>query len=104
MIRVLIIDDSALVRKEMSNILAAGAGIDVVGTAMNPHIASRKIKSLRPDVITLDIEMFESEGIGFLRDLMQREPLPVVMVSDTTQVRAELALEALEIGAVDYVC
>ncbi len=104
MIRVLIVDDSALVRKLMSQILAADSQIEVVGTAMTAEIALRKIRLLQPDVITLDVEMSETRGIDFIRELMQEQPLPVVMVSNTTRVRAEVALEALELGAVDYVC
>lgn len=104
MIRVLIVDGSALVRKLMSQILSADSQIDVVGTAMNPEIARRKIGLLQPDVITLDVEMSETRGIDFLRGLMRERPLPVVMVSNTTRVTAEVALEALELGAVDYVC
>lgn len=103
MIRVLVVDDSALIRKLMSTILAADPEIEVVGTAMNPLIARRKIKQLQPDVITLDIEMPEMDGITFLRNLMRLRPMPVVMVSSMTHARADLTLEALELGAVDYV-
>ena len=103
MIKVLVIDDSALIRKLMSNILSADPDIEVVGTAMNPLIARRKIKQLQPDVITLDVEMPEMDGITFLRNLMRLRPMPVVMVSAITQARAEVTLEALELGAIDYV-
>jgi two-component system chemotaxis response regulator CheB len=102
-IRVLIVDDSALTRKILSEILSSDAEIEVVGTAMDPYVARTKIKQLNPDVLTLDIEMPKMNGIHFLKNLMRLRPMPVVMVSTLTQKGADLALEALGLGAVDYV-
>ncbi|HID81295.1 MAG TPA: chemotaxis response regulator protein-glutamate methylesterase [Chromatiales bacterium] len=102
-IKVLIIDDSALVRKLLTEILAEDSSIDVVGTAQDPFIAREKIKRLNPDVLTLDVEMPKMDGITFLRNLMRLRPMPVVMVSSLTQSGADVTLQALEIGAVDFV-
>lgn len=102
-IRVLIVDDSALVRKILSEILATAAGIEVVGTAQDPYIAREKIKALNPDVLTLDVEMPRMDGITFLRNLMRLRPMPVVMVSSLTARGAEVTLQALALGAVDFV-
>ena len=102
-IRVLIVDDSALTRKILREILSSDAEIEVVGTASDPYIARTKIKQLNPDVLTLDIEMPKMNGIDFLKNLMRLRPMPVVMVSTLTQKGADLALEALGLGAVDYV-
>ncbi len=104
MIRVLVVDDSALVRKLLTTILSADPEIEVVGTANNPVIAARQIELLAPDVLTLDIEMPEMDGITFLRQLMREAPLPVVMISHLTSAGAAVTLEALALGAVDYVC
>ncbi len=103
MIRVLILDGSALVRKLMANILSNDSAIEVVGTAMNAAIARRKIELLQPDVVTLDVEMVAADGIAFLQDLMLSKPLPVVVVSSMEQDRAEVTLQALSLGAVDFV-
>ena len=103
MIRVLIIDDSALVRNVLSQILGNDPDIEVVGTAPDPFIAREKIKRLNPDVLTLDIEMPKMDGITFLQNLMRLRPMPVVMVSTLTQHGADATLRALAIGAVDYV-
>ncbi len=102
-IRVLIIDDSAIVRKVLSQELANFPDIEVVGTAPNPYVGRDKIVSLEPDVITLDIEMPRMDGITFLRKLMKYHPLPVVVVSALTPRGSAMSLEALEIGAVDVV-
>lgn len=102
-IRVLIIDDSALTRKILSEILSSDDEIEVVGTAMDPYIAREKIKQLNPDVLTLDVEMPKMNGISFLKNLMRLRPMPVVMVSSLTQKGADTALEALGLGAVDYI-
>lgn len=102
-IKVLIIDDSALIRQLLTEILGADPEIRVVGTAPDPLIAREKIKSLHPDVITLDIEMPRMDGLTFLQKLMSLRPMPVVVVSSLTQNRADAALRALELGAVDYV-
>ena len=101
-IRVLIVDDSALVRGLLSDILAADRSIEVVGVAGDAHVAREKIKALNPDVITLDVEMPKMDGITFLRNLMRLRPMPVVMVSSLTERGADVTLDALAIGAVDY--
>lgn len=100
-IKVLIVDDSAVVRKIFSQQLAKAGGIEVVGTAPDPYIAREKIVKLKPDVITLDIEMPRMDGITFLRHLMKHYPLPVIIVSSLTQKSSKLALEALSLGALE---
>ncbi len=102
-IRVLIIDDSALVRQLLSRMLASDAEIEVVGTAHDPYVAREKIKSLNPDVLTLDVEMPKMDGVTFLSNLMRLRPMPVVMVSSLTERSADVTLRALELGAVDFV-
>lgn len=102
-IRVLIVDDSALIRKILSKILSSDDEIEVVGTAMDPYIAREKIKLLNPDVLTLDVEMPKMNGISFLKNLMRLRPMPVIMVSSLTQKGADVALEALGLGAIDYI-
>jgi two-component system, chemotaxis family, protein-glutamate methylesterase/glutaminase len=102
-IKVLVIDDSALMRKLLSEILASDPDIEVVGTAPDAYIARDKIKSLNPDVLTLDVEMPRMDGLSFLRNLMRLRPMPVVMCSTLTQAGAETALDALALGAVDVV-
>ena len=102
-IRVLIVDDSALVREILSAGLAKDPEIEVVGTAANPFIARDKIVELKPDVLTLDVEMPRMDGVEFLRRLMPQYPLPVIMVSALTPKGAQITLEALEAGAVDFV-
>ncbi|MGZ5578558.1 MAG: response regulator [Methylobacter sp.] len=102
-IRVLIIDDSLLIRKVLSEILNSSPDIEVVGTAEDPLIAREMIKELNPDVLTLDIEMPRMDGITFLRNLMRLRPMPVVMISALTESNAEVTLTALEIGAVDFI-
>lgn len=103
-IRVLVIDDSALVRKMLTEILNSRDDIEVVGTAEDPLVAREKIKQLSPDVLTLDIEMPKMTGLQFLKNLMRLRPMPVVMVSTLTERGAPETLEALELGAVDYIC
>ncbi len=102
-IKVLIVDDSALVRRLLTEILQGDASFEVVGTASDPYVAREKIKKLNPDVITLDIEMPRMDGITFLENLMRLRPVPVVMVSSLTRHGAEVTLRALELGAVDFV-
>ncbi|MBN2886391.1 MAG: chemotaxis response regulator protein-glutamate methylesterase [Chromatiaceae bacterium] len=102
-IRVLVIDDSALVRKILTEILGQAPGIEVVGSAQDPFIARERIKELDPDVLTLDVEMPRMDGLTFLRNLMRLRPMPVVMVSSLTEQGAEVTLQALELGAVDFV-
>ena len=102
-IKVLIVDDSAVVRKILSTGLSKHKDIEVVGTAADPFIARDKIVTLRPDVITLDVEMPRMDGISFLQRLMAYYPLPVIMVSSLTQAGCETTLKALEVGAVDFI-
>src|SRR6202012_6304281 len=102
-IKVLVIDDSALMRKLLSEILASDPGIDVVGTAPDAYVARDKIKSLNPDVLTLDVEMPRMDGLSFLSNLMRLRPMPVVMCSTLTERGAQTTLRALELGAVDFV-
>ena len=104
MIKVLIVDDSAIVRQVLSRELSKCSDIEVVGTAPDPYIARDKIVHLGPDVVTLDIEMPRMDGITFLRKLMQHYPLPVIIISSLTPVGGKLAMEALEAGAVDVIC
>jgi len=101
--RVLIVDDSAVVRQILSEILASDPGIEVVGTAADPLLAREKIKRLAPDVITLDVEMPRMDGLAFLENLMRLHPLPVVMISSLTERGADTTLQALALGAVDFV-
>jgi two-component system chemotaxis response regulator CheB len=102
-IRVLIIDDSALVRKLLTDILSSDPAIEIAGTAPDPFIARDKLKQLNPDVLTLDVEMPKMDGVTFLRNLMRLRPMPVVMVSTLTEKGADVTLEALELGAIDFV-
>ena len=101
-IRVLIVDDSALVRGLLTDMLQNDPEIEVVGTASDAHVARERIKSLNPDVLTLDVEMPKMDGLTFLRNLMRLRPMPVVMVSSLTERGADVTLDALAIGAVDY--
>lgn len=100
---VLIVDDSALVRQMLSEMLRSDPDLEVVGTATDPFAAREKIKALNPDVITLDVEMPRMDGVTFLENLMRLRPTPVVMVSSLTQKGADVTLRALELGAVDFV-
>lgn len=102
-IKVLIIDDSAVVRQLLKKILSMDKDIDVVGVASDPFVARDKIKKLKPDVLTLDVEMPKMDGISFLRNLMRLHPLPVIMISSLTEDGADVALEALGVGAIDYI-
>jgi two-component system chemotaxis response regulator CheB len=102
-IKVLIVDDSALVRQMLTQVLSEDPEIEVVGTAADPFIAREKIKALNPDVLTLDVEMPRMDGLTFIENLMRLHPMPVVMVSSLTEAGADVTLQALELGAVDYV-
>lgn len=102
-IKVLIVDDSALVRKLLTEMLGRDREIEVVGTAADPYAARERIKQLNPDVITLDVEMPRMDGLTFLENLMRLRPMPVVMVSSLTQRGADVTLRALELGAIDFV-
>lgn len=103
MIRVLIVDDSAVVRKILSEQLQRARDIEVVGTAPDPYVARDKIVQLKPDVVTLDIEMPRMDGLTFLTKLMRYCPLPVIVVSSLTPAGSEAAMKALELGAVDVI-
>jgi two-component system chemotaxis response regulator CheB len=100
-IRVLIVDDSAIVRKMLAEALAGEPDLEVVGTAPDPYVARDKILSLRPDVLTLDIEMPRMDGLTFLKKLMRFHPLPVIVISSLAQSSSQIALEALQCGAVE---
>lgn len=102
-IRVLIVDDSAVVRKVFREVLDKEPDIEVVGVAPDPYVARDQIVALKPDVITLDIEMPRMDGLTFLRKLMKHFPLPVVIVSSLSQAGSAIAVEAMECGAVDVV-
>ena len=103
-IRVLIVDDSAVVRKVFASELSKERGIEVIGTAPDPYVARDKIVHLQPDVITLDIEMPRMDGLTFLRKLMKHYPLPVIVVSSLTPKGGAMALEALAAGALEVIC
>src|SRR5436853_2917078 len=102
-IRVLIVDDSALVRQMLADMLQTDPMLEVIGTASDPYIAREKIKALNPDVLTLDVEMPRMDGLTFLERLMRLHPMPVVMVSSLTEKNAQTTFRALELGAVDFV-
>ena len=102
-IRVLVVDDSALMRQVMGSLLARDPGIEIVGTAGDPYVARDKIRELQPDVLTLDIEMPRMDGLSFLEKLMRVHPMPVVMVSSVTAAGCTTTLRALELGAIDFV-
>jgi two-component system chemotaxis response regulator CheB len=101
--RVLIIDDSALMRQLLTSLLSEDPDIEVVDAAPDPLVAREMIKALNPDVVTLDVEMPHMDGLTFLRKIMTLRPMPVVMISTLTQAGAEVTLESLEAGAVDFV-
>ena len=101
-VRVLVVDDSATIRSLLTATLETDPDIEVVGGAPEPAVARQMIKDLNPDVITLDVEMPNMNGLEFLERIMRLRPMPVVMVSTLTQRGAEITLEALELGAVDY--
>jgi two-component system chemotaxis response regulator CheB len=103
-IRVLIVDDSALMRQMLTALLQSDPAIEVIGVAPDPLVAREKIKALNPDVLTLDVEMPRMDGLAFLEKLMTLRPMPVVMVSSLTERGAEVTLKALELGAVDVFC
>ncbi|MEI6558067.1 MAG: chemotaxis response regulator protein-glutamate methylesterase [Rhodospirillaceae bacterium] len=102
-IRVLIVDDSAIVRQLLTEICASDPELEVVGTAVDPIIARDKIKLLSPDVLTLDVEMPRMNGVEFLEKLMRLRPMPVLMISTLTRAGADITLRALELGAIDFV-
>ncbi len=101
--KLLIVDDSALMRRVLTQIFSEDPEIEIVGTAGDPYAARDKIKSLHPDVLTLDVEMPRMDGLTFLEKLMRAHPMPVVMISSLTSNGAETTLKALSLGAVDYI-
>lgn len=101
--KVLIVDDSALIRSVMSEIVNSQADMEVVGTAPDPLVARELIKKTNPDVLTLDVEMPKMDGLDFLEKLMRLRPMPVLMVSSLTERGSEITMRALELGAVDFV-
>jgi two-component system chemotaxis response regulator CheB len=102
-IRVLIIDDSALIRSLLTEIISKQPDLEVVGAAPDPLVAREMIRALNPDVLTLDVEMPRMDGLDFLEKLMRLRPMPVVMVSTLTERGAEVTMRALELGAIDFV-
>lgn len=102
-IKVLIVDDSAFMRKLISDFLSEDSLLDVIGTARNGEDALKKIKELKPDVVTLDVEMPVLDGISALKRIMVEHPVPVIMLSSTTKIGAENTLQAIQIGAIDFI-
>jgi len=100
----LIVDDSAVVRKVLAQELSKYSDIEIIGTAIDPYAARDKILRLKPDVMTLDIEMPRMDGLSFLAKLMKHHPIPVVVVSSLTPKNSEMAFKALELGAVEVIC
>src|SRR3954463_1041367 len=103
MIRVLIVDDSSIIRSLLSRFLSADPEIEVVGTAPDPFVARDKLVTLKPDVITLDIEMPRMDGLTFLGKIMQYFPTRTIVISSLSTEGSETALRALELGAIDVV-
>src|ERR1700754_751927 len=101
--RVVVVDDSALVRSLLTESVNRQADMECVGAASDPYAAREMIRNLNPDVITLDVEMPRMDGLDFLARLMRLRPMPVVMVSTLTERGADVTLKALELGAVDFV-
>src|SRR5690606_12429108 len=101
--KVLVVDDSALMRQLLTELISRDPSLEVVGVAPNPYVAWDKIQNVRPDVITLDVEMPRMDGLTFLEKLMRACPLPVIMVSTLTEQGCETTLRALELGAIDFV-
>jgi len=102
-IKVLIVDDSSVVRNSLTEVLSSDPEIEVMGAAADPFIAADKIKKELPDVITLDVEMPRMDGITFLHKIMSQRPIPVVMCSSLTEEGCETTLKALEYGAIEII-
>lgn len=102
-IKVLIVDDSALVRQTLMDIISSDSELEVIGTAADPYFAARKMAEVTPDVITLDIEMPRMDGLTFLRKIMTQHPIPVVIISSLTSRATEMGMRALELGAVELI-
>lgn len=103
MIRVLIVDDSAVMRAFLSRVVSAQPDMEVVAVAADPVVAIEQIRLKSPDVMTLDVEMPRMNGLEFLRKVMAVRPLPVIMISSLTRQGADVTMQALELGAVDFV-
>src|SRR4051812_226242 len=101
--RVLIVEDSPIMQRLLADMIGRGEGLEVAGIASDPYEARELVKALRPDVMTLDVEMPRMDGLTFLERLMRLHPMPVVMVSSQTERDAEASLRALELGAVDVI-
>ena len=101
--RVIVVDDSALVRSLLTEIINRQSDMECIGAAADPFAAREMIRNLNPDVITLDVEMPRMDGIDFLSKLMRLRPMPVLMVSTLTERGAEVTMRALELGAIDFV-
>ena len=102
-IRVLVVDDSALMRQLLTKLIDAEADMEVVGAACDPYVAREMIRARNPDVVTLDVEMPRMDGLKFLENLMRLRPMPVLMVSTLTETGSDISLRALELGAVDFI-
>lgn len=102
-IKVLIVDDSALIRKLLTEIINSQPDMRAVGAAPDPYVAREMIKELNPDVLTLDVEMPKMDGLNFLEKLMRLRPMPVLMISSLTEAGSGITLQALEMGAVDFI-
>src|ERR1700679_2732443 len=102
-IRVLVVDDSAVVRKMVSDALSLDSDIEVVGTAVDPYVARDMMRELKPDVLTLDLEMPRMDGLTFLKIIMEQHPLPVIIMSSLTREGSVHAIEALRLGAFDVI-
>ncbi len=103
MVRLLIVDDSAFMRNALSAMLSSDPEIKIVGTARDGLEAIEKIASLKPDIVTMDVEMPRMDGIAALRHIMETNPLPVIMVSSIATEGAKVTLDALDLGAVDFI-
>ena len=101
--KVLVVDDSAFMRKLISDFLSSHPKLEVVGTARNGRDAIEKVSTLKPDVVTMDIEMPLMNGLEALKEIMEKHPLPVIMLSSTTKTGAENTMLAMEYGAVDFI-
>ncbi|MFO8022563.1 MAG: chemotaxis response regulator protein-glutamate methylesterase [Perlabentimonas sp.] len=102
-LRVLVVDDSAVVRQTLSSIISSDPYLEVMGTATDPYFAAKKIADEIPDVITLDVEMPRMDGLTFLKKIMSQHPIPVVIISSLTEQGTQTAMKALELGAVDII-
>ncbi len=102
-IKVMIVDDSAVVRQTMEQIINSDRQLEVLATARDPFVAAQKLTKAIPDVITLDVEMPRMDGITFLQKIMSQHPIPVIICSSLTEKSSETALKALEYGALDVI-